>query len=394
MHKAVVRNMPETRIAVVGAGKIGAAVARMLAATGRFRVSLLDMDQSAIYRARRGHRGKCISPVAIDFREPGAFGRYLENHPHEAVVSCLPFFRNAEIARVAIDLGTAYFDPCEDRDCAREIGHLAAVARRPVVPRCGFAPGYISSLAADLINKFDSVYSVKLRAGILPAQPDNALKFSLNWAVDGLINEYVNSCQELEDGRLVERAALDAYEIVDLYDGQYEAFNCAGGLGSLAESYQGRARIMNFKCLRYAGHLEKVRFLIRDLMLGEDKSTLKRILERAIPRNKQDVALAKVSVMGIRNGILFEKCSQRRLYPRVLDHKEWSAVQIATAANVCAMIDLTMTERNGHKGLIKQEEIPLERIEKNAFGKLLRMEESETERKPGPADEARPGIWN
>ena len=46
---------------------------------------------------------------------------------------------------------------------------------------------------------------------------------------------------------------------------------------------------------------------MNDLKLNEDRETLKRILERAIPQTLQDVVLIYASVMGMRGGALFEE---------------------------------------------------------------------------------------
>ena len=48
---------------------------------------------------------------------------------------------------------------------------------------------------------------------------------------------------------------------------------------------------MNYKTLRYPGHCEKIQFLMNDLKLNEDRETLKRILEKAIPQTQQDVVI-------------------------------------------------------------------------------------------------------
>ena len=64
-------------------------------------------------------------------------------------------------------------------------------------------------------------------------------------------------------------------------DSLYEAFNTSGGLGTLADTYAGNVRTMNYKTLRYPGHCEKIHLLMNDLKLNEDRETLKRILERA-----------------------------------------------------------------------------------------------------------------
>ncbi len=42
-----------------------------------------------------------------------------------------------------------------------------------------------------------------MRVGALPINISNALQYSLTWSTDGLINEYGNLCQAVEDGKEV-----------------------------------------------------------------------------------------------------------------------------------------------------------------------------------------------
>ena len=85
-------------------------------------------------------------------------------------------------------------------------------------------------------------------------------------------------------GQEVQLQPLEGYETIELDGLLYEAFNTSGGLGTLADTYRGRSSTMNYKTLRYPGHCEKIHFLMKDLKLNEDRETLKRILERAVPR--------------------------------------------------------------------------------------------------------------
>ena len=101
----------------------------------------------------------------------------------------------------------------------------------------------------------------------------------------------------------------------------YEAFNTSGGLGTLADTYEGSVRTMNYKTLRYPGHCEKIQLLMNDLKLNEDRATFKAILERAIPQTLQDVVLIYAAVTGLRHGALFEE----NYIPRKSIHKRFVA---------------------------------------------------------------------
>ena len=60
------------------------------------------------------------------------------------------------------------------------------------------SPGFISIVTNEVMQHFDTLETVKMRVGALPVHPSNALKYSLTWSTDGLINEYGNVCYGIE----------------------------------------------------------------------------------------------------------------------------------------------------------------------------------------------------
>ncbi|HAU2070015.1 TPA: saccharopine dehydrogenase family protein, partial [Legionella pneumophila] len=137
----------------------------------------------------------------------------------------------------------------------------------------------------------------------------------------------------------------------------------------LAELYAGKVQSMNYKTMRYPGHCKKMRFLMNDLRLNEDRGTLKRILENAIPKTYQDIVIVYVTVEGIKQGELTEKSYVKKIYPEVIRDLEWSAIQVSTASGVCAVVDLVLGQGNEYKGLILQEKFKLSHVLENRFGK-------------------------
>lgn len=126
----------------------------------------------------------------------------------------------------------------------------------------GLAPGFTSIAANELMQHFDELEVVKMRVGALPVNPSNVLKYSLTWSTDGLINEYGNTCYGIDEGELIALQPLEGYETITLDGVLYEAFNTSGGLGTLAESYDGRIRCMNYKTMRYPGHCGQIKLLM------------------------------------------------------------------------------------------------------------------------------------
>ena len=81
-----------------------------------------------------------------------------------------------------------------------------------------------------------------MRVGALPQFPTGQLKYNLTWSTDGLINEYCNPCEAIQDGKVREVLPLEGYEHFSLDGIRYEAFNTSGGTGSSRASQQ-RSRL-------------------------------------------------------------------------------------------------------------------------------------------------------
>jgi saccharopine dehydrogenase-like NADP-dependent oxidoreductase len=357
------------RVLVLGAGKIGALISGLLADCGDYEVALADVRVDAARAVVKAHGLKRIAAHQVDASDESALGDLLRRHPVDAVVSSLPYYCNPAVARAARQAGVHYFDLTEDVEVTRQVRAIAEGADRAFVPQCGLAPGFVSIAANELITHFDRLRTVKLRVGALPQHPNNVLKYSLTWSTEGLINEYGNPCLAITDGRLVETAPLEGLEEIEIDGTSYEAFNTSGGLGSLGESYGDRCEQMNYKTMRYPGHCEQMRLLMNDLKLNQDRDTLRRILENAVPQTLQDVVVIYVAVTGWQEGELREENYVNKVYPQEIAGRLWSAIQVTTAAGVTAVLDLVLSRPATYKGFVRQEQFRLPEILANRFGR-------------------------
>jgi saccharopine dehydrogenase-like NADP-dependent oxidoreductase len=207
-----------------------------------------------------------------------------------------------------------------------------------------------------------------MRVGALPAFPTNALKYNLTWSVDGLINEYCHPCEAIRDGERLEMLPLEGLEHFSLDGTEYEAFNTSGGLGTLCETLDGRVRHLDYKSVRYPGHRAAMKMLLEDLQLKDDQETLKAILRRSVPATMQDVVLVFVTVSGLRGGSLVQEVFARKIFADRSEAAPLSAIQITTAAGVCAAVDLFRERRLPQQGFVRQEQVALPDFLANRFG--------------------------
>ncbi|HSW94064.1 MAG TPA: saccharopine dehydrogenase C-terminal domain-containing protein [Gammaproteobacteria bacterium] len=356
------------RVLVFGAGKIGSLIATLLSHSGDYRVCLADMHVDTPYLQHLFAKTPNLERVSLNAQNSKEISEFLRKNPVDTVISSLPFYCNSAIAHLAKEFDLNYFDLTEDTKTAQLVTELSKNAKNVFVPQCGLAPGFISIVTNELMGHFPTVDTVKMRVGALPINISNALQYSLTWSTDGLINEYGNMCRAIMEGKEIQLMPLDDLEEIKIDGLTYEAFNTSGGIGSLADAWKNKVNTMSYKTIRYPGHCEKMRFLMNDLKLNEDRETLKRILEKAIPKTGQDVVLVYVSVTGMQHGSYSEESYVRKFFPKTLHGVQWSAIQLTTASALCAVMDIIMTEPQKYHGLVKQEQFSLNDISGNRFG--------------------------
>lgn len=350
------------RIALLGAGHIGQTIARLLAGSGDYQVTVIDKNPAPLAKLA----GPGIATATVDTERPAALVAALRGH--DAVINALPYHLATLAATQSREAGCHYFDLTEDVAATREIKRLAEGAKTAFMPQCGLAPGFIGIVAHHLASQFETLAEVKMRVGALPAFPTNSLKYNLTWSVDGLINEYCHPCEAIRDAQRIEVLPLEGLEHFSLDGTEYEAFNTSGGLGTLCETLEGRVRTLDYKSVRYPGHQALMRVLLEELQLKQDQGTLKDILRRAVPTTMQDVVLVFVTVSGQKGGQFVEEVFARKIFADRSERAPLSAIQITTAAGICAAVDLFREGRLPQRGFIRQEQIELPAFLANRFG--------------------------
>lgn len=353
-------------VLVIGAGKIGSLVAFLLAHSNDYFVHLADIHKNP--QLHRLEKLENLKYSQLDANDTNAISEFLKANNIDAVISSLPFYCNVTIAKAASERKIHYFDLTEDVETTNAVEELSRNAASAFVPQCGLAPGFISIVANDLMKNFPSLDTVKMRVGALPTNISNALQYSLTWSTDGLINEYGNPCQAVENGKQVMLMPLEGLEEIKVDGLTYEAFNTSGGIGSLANTYFGNVKHLSYKTIRYPGHCEKIKFLMNDLKLNHDRETLKRIFEHAIPKTFQDVVVVYVSVTGTQDEQFIEENYVKKFYPKIINGLRWSAIQLTTASEICAIMDLVLQNPKKYSGFIKQEQFSLKELTNNRFG--------------------------
>ncbi|MEQ1873486.1 MAG: saccharopine dehydrogenase C-terminal domain-containing protein [Ilumatobacteraceae bacterium] len=347
-------------VSVLGLGKVGLLAATFLDEAG---VEVVGIDQ-------RPPRQECSFPTrTCDISDLATLRAELKDT--EAVLSCLPYHLNRPIAALAHELGIHYFDLTEDVGTTQAIVELSKTSKGLMAPQCGLAPGFVSIVAASQIASFDECRSVRMRVGALPQYPTGLLGYSFNWSPEGVVNEYLNDCEVVEEGVRKWVSSMEWRETLVIDGRQLEAFTTSGGLGTMCDTYAGRVANIDYKTIRYPGHMDLMNFFFHELLMRERRELAAEILTNAKPPVNDDVVYVHVAAEGYINGHLRRSEFVRSYMPKMVGGMMSTAIAWTTAGSVAAVIEMVRKGSLPRNGLLRQEDIPFDAFVATPTGRLF-----------------------
>jgi saccharopine dehydrogenase-like NADP-dependent oxidoreductase len=242
------------RVAVLGAGMVGAAIARDLAEDAGLQVDVADVRAESLGRvAERAAVGR----VRLDLADPAAVRQMAGGY--DLIVGALPSVIGFAAVRAVIEAGKDLVDisfmpqdPLELDGLARERGVTAVVD-------CGVAPGLSNMMCGAAAARLDPCEKVEIYVGGLPVARHWPFDYKAGFAPWDVLEEYTRPARLVEHGRIVVKEPLSEPELLDFPGvGTLEAFN-TDGLRTLMRTL--RAPFMKEKTLRWPGHAELMRVL-------------------------------------------------------------------------------------------------------------------------------------
>jgi saccharopine dehydrogenase (NAD+, L-lysine-forming) len=96
-----------------------------------------------------------------------------------------------------------------------------------------------------------------MRVGALPQHPTGLLGYAFNWSPEGVVNEYLNDCEVIEEGQHKWVSSMEWIETIYVNGVKLEAFTTSGGLGTMCETFLDRVENLDYKTMRYPGHVKQ-----------------------------------------------------------------------------------------------------------------------------------------
>jgi saccharopine dehydrogenase-like NADP-dependent oxidoreductase len=349
------------RIAVLGLGKIGKLAAKLLHENG---FDVIGYDLRTPREELPFPVGNLDVASAHDLAK--SFGKV------DAVLSCLPFALNVAVAEAAHGAGIHYFDLTEDVPTTEAIIELAKTSKGLMAPQCGLAPGFVGIVGASHVAMFDSCRSIRMRVGALPQNPTGLMGYAFNWSSEGVVNEYLNDCEVIEEGTRKWVSAMEWLETIYIDGVQLEAFTTSGGLGTMCDTYLGKVANIDYKTIRYPGHVELMNFFFHELLMRERRDLAGEILVNAKPPVEDDVVYVHVASEGEIEGRLQRKEFVRGYRPIEVAGGKATAIAWTTAGSVVAIIEMVRDGVLPDRGFLRQEDVRLDDFLATKTGGLYR----------------------
>jgi len=361
-------------IFIAGSGGIGEAAALLLREWCEFELTLIlgDVSEGNLKKAvdfvtansAKTTRVETVlmPPDGISDEMKAAF------EAADVLLDCSPGGQAPRMARFAVDYKMHYANLTEYVAETDQITEMAKDADTGFILQTGLAPGFINVKAMELYNEFvqnyenETVERIGMKVGALTAHAHAPHFYGFTWSPIGVATEYVKNSRVIRDFTITERPALSSRETIIIGARTYEADLTSGGAADLPDHFEGKARQLDYKTLRYVGHYNWVESIIETLPKGDElPGRLQDAMLQAVPSVEDDLVLVHASVDG------FDSQGRRRMVekayfvePLEINGHSLRAIQTTTAAPLCQSAMMLMTGE--HKGVILQSQ-----IDPNAF---------------------------
>ena len=297
---------------ILGAGKMGAAVARNLIESGlEHRVTIADRSPDRLAQAALSVCDERFTTLTLDVAEGSPSEAALRDR--DVVVGALPHRYSLAALAAAVRSGVHFVDLVgEWPDRRLEYGAEAQARGITVLSGMGVAPGISNVCVGRAVESLDETDSAFICVGGIPRNPEPPLNYRVVFAIESVLEAYEREASIIEDGRLQVVPPLSGVEPI-AFPPPFEALECfyTDGLGSLLHTMRGRiTRELAEKTVRYPGHAHVIEALkacglfSRETIevAGRDvvpRGVLETLLDAKLRLgDEQDVTLLRVVVSG------------------------------------------------------------------------------------------------
>ncbi|HVO49572.1 MAG TPA: saccharopine dehydrogenase C-terminal domain-containing protein [Thermoanaerobaculia bacterium] len=241
------------RVTVLGAGLVGAFVARTLAEDG-FDVTAVDRSEAALGSLAGIPR---IATRRADLASPGAIAEAVADA--DVVAGAVPGFLGHAMLRTVLERGKPVSDISFAPEDPLVLDGLARERGVPAIVDCGVSPGLSNLSCGRAAARYEVLDSVVISVGGLPFRRVPPWEYCAVFSPTDVLEEYTRPARVVEGGAVVVKPALSEVEPFEAPGvGTLEGF-LSDGLRTVLATV--KARNLCERTLRWPGHAEKARFL-------------------------------------------------------------------------------------------------------------------------------------
>lgn len=349
------------RVVIVGAGRIGTALALILREVSEFEVLLADPTEPGRARAKQ-----LALPLAeADPGQAAQLDRLLVGA--DAVVAALPAPATPMVAAAARRNGCHYLDLGDDGAALEAVQREADAAAGCFIAQCGISPGLVSGLVLDLAARCVGTPDIEVRIGALPRTPLGRLGYGLVWDVDATLREYTRAALALVDGREAALEPLSRRGLLRFGASDYEVFVSGSIPATLRQHLAGMVGNLISQTIRYPGHADQMAFLLDELKLRDRVYLLRNLFLNALPDIADDRLLLSITASSREARGAGQAHFRREVEPLQIGGASIGAMRRTAASHVAAVLDLLRLGSIGRRGRLAQEDIPLALLRDNRF---------------------------
>ena len=360
----------KSKIFIAGAGGIGRAAGLILSVSKEVDAEIIFGDisekacQDAIQFIKDGHSYQAAVHYVVMPLSGSSPALDIALRDSDIIMDCLPGSQAPRLARLAVEHNCHYINLTEYVAETKEIIEIAKDAETGFVLQTGLAPGFINVLAHRLYQEFvenfkvDTIEDMSMKVGAISQHAPNPHFYGFTWSPIGVATEYMKEAEVVRDFQKQLVPALSGTEQFIIGEQLFEDNYTSGGAADLPDFFQGKVKNLSYKTIRYPGHYDWVKSVIKNLNGTQDQiiDELEKHMLENIPAVEDDLVIVYASVQGKDlNGRLRKLEKSYKIYPSKVGNFMLRAIQTTTAAPMCEVAYMLL--KYPQKGVILQSDI-------------------------------------
>jgi lysine 6-dehydrogenase len=357
------------KIVVLGAGRIGKAVAIDL--NNQFQVTVADIDANQLDGLKTYRE---IQTIKANLSDKTKIKKAIKDA--DLVIGAVPGFMGYETLKTVIETGKNMVDISFFGEDPFTLNELARGKNVTAIVDCGVAPG-MSHMILGRYNEEMSIEYFECLVGGLPVKRSWPYYYKAPFSPIDVIEEYTRPARLVENGKIVIKPALSDPELVDIDPvGTLEAFN-TDGLRTLLQTMQ--IPFMKERTLRYPGHIDAIRILRKTGLFNKEPIEINESQIRPIDlttkllfplwklqKDEPELTVMRVLIRGQKEGKT--KTLTYRLYDEFDSNTQTSSMARTTGYTCTAVAHLVIEGTYDRKGISPPEYVGMDN---NCYKKIV-----------------------